>query len=89
VERLRQEIANGKTPTAVQAELVATLPALAAHMPEIQEYRYVGVSDGKNGGASPFDALPDFLAKAMGIASSFGWRFTPPDAKLPPGGEDS
>jgi regulator of protease activity HflC (stomatin/prohibitin superfamily) len=73
VERLRQEIANAKSATAVQAELVARLPEIASQMPEIQEYRYVGVSDG----AGPFNALPEFLAKTLGVADAFGFKFRP------------
>lgn len=80
IDRHRQETANAKTPGAIQGELVKVLPEIAQHMPDIQEYRYVGVSDGNQGGGA-FSALPEFMAKAMGVASAFGWR-------LPTGGPE-
>ena len=73
IDRHRQETANGKTPAALQAELVKVLPQVAQHMPDIQEYRYVGVSDGPGDGGA-FSALPAFMAQAMGVASAFGWK---------------
>ena len=75
IDRHRQETANAKTPAALQSEMVLALPQVAQHMPDIQEYRYVGVSDGHgNGGGSAFSALPEFMAKAMGVATAFGWK---------------
>ncbi len=86
IDRHRQETANAKTPSAIQGELVKVLPEIAQHMPDIQEYRYVGVSDG-NGGGGAFAALPEFMAKAMGVASAFGWKL-PAGGATPPAAPD-
>lgn len=83
IDRHRQETANAKTPNAIQGELVKVLPEIAQHMPDIQEYRYVGVADGENGSGGAFDALPAFMAKAMGVANAFGWRLPATGAEPP------
>ncbi|MDB5099825.1 MAG: band 7 protein [Cyanobacteria bacterium RYN_339] len=82
VERWRQETANAKSPMAIQTELIMRLPEIASQMPDIQEYRYVGVSDGKSGDG-PFNALPEFLAKTLGVANAFGLRLPGSEPKPP------
>lgn len=82
VARHRQETANAKSPAAVQGELVRMLPEIAQHMPDIQEYKYLGLGGADDQGA--FDALPAFMAKALGVASAFGWKLPQPGDAPPP-----
>ncbi|MBN1579199.1 MAG: hypothetical protein JXA89_00745 [Anaerolineae bacterium] len=68
IERLHQQVRNLINEGDLASRLVAQLPELAAHMPEIDKLQVLQTGDA----AGAFDALPTFLAKILAIADSMG-----------------
>jgi regulator of protease activity HflC (stomatin/prohibitin superfamily) len=73
IARLQQEVRNLANERDIAARLIAQLPDLAAHMPEIHELKVL--QSGNGDGA--FDALPSFLARMLAVAESMGVRLLP------------
>jgi hypothetical protein len=68
LDRLRQEVRNLINQSDLSAQLIDRLPALAAHMPHIQELKVLQTGDGN----AAADALVGFLARLLTVGESLG-----------------
>jgi regulator of protease activity HflC (stomatin/prohibitin superfamily) len=68
LDRLRQEVRNLINQSDLSAQLIDRLPALAAHMPDIQELKVLQTGDGN----AAADALVGFLARLLTVGESLG-----------------
>ena len=73
IERLVQENRNLVNERDLSGRLIAALPELAAHMPDIHELKVLQTG----GGDGAFDPLAQFLARMVALAESLGLPLRP------------
>lgn len=79
IARLQQKVGNLANEYNLASQLIARLPELAAHMPEVHELKVL--QSGPEAGA--FDMLSTFLVKMVALADSLGLPLGTPKAKPP------
>jgi len=73
IERLVQENRNLVNERDLSGRLIAALPELAAHMPDVHELKVLQTG----GGDGAFDPLAQFLARMVALAESLGLPLRP------------
>jgi flotillin len=73
IERLVQENRNLVNERDLSGRLIAALPELAAHMPDVHELKVLQTG----GGDGAFDPLAQFLARMVALADSLGLPLRP------------